>query len=171
MPPLSSPAGHCASRRDTIFSLTLAGETRPVRHRAGRVQTQHSRATRVRAPRRTVTAMDLTIETHRVSKRYGRTVAVDELSIGVHPGLVTAFVGPNGAGKTTTMPLLLGLADPDSGEALVRGRPYATIPRPLTVVGALLDARAFHPSRSARSHLRWLAQSNGIPVGRADAVL
>jgi len=69
------------------------------------------------------------------------------------------------------MHLLLGLADADSGEALVRGRPYATIPRPLTVVGAVLDARAFHPSRSARSHLRWLAQSNRIPASRADEVL
>jgi ABC-2 type transport system ATP-binding protein len=115
--------------------------------------------------------MDVTIETHGVSKRYGRTVAVDELSIAVRPGLVTAFVGPNGAGKTTTMHLLLGLADADSGEALVRGRPYAAIPQPLTVVGALLDARAFHPSRSARNHLRWLAQSNGIPTRRADEVL
>jgi ABC-2 type transport system ATP-binding protein len=115
--------------------------------------------------------MDATVETKNVTKRYGRTVAVDGLSISVLPGRVTGFVGPNGAGKTTTMQLLLGLAGPDSGEALVQGRRYATIPRPLTVVGALLDARAFHPSRSARSHLRWLAQSNGIAAGRADEVL
>jgi ABC-2 type transport system ATP-binding protein len=111
------------------------------------------------------------VETNGLSKRYGRTVAVDDLSIAVRPGLVTGFVGPNGAGKTTTMHLLLGLAAPDSGEALIQGRRYAAIPRPLTVVGALLDARAFHPSRSARSHLRWLAQSNGIPASRADQVL
>jgi ABC-2 type transport system ATP-binding protein len=115
--------------------------------------------------------MDATIETHAIRKRYGRTVAVDELSLSVRPGLVTGFVGPNGAGKTTTMHLLLGLASADSGEALIRGEHYATIRRPLTVVGALLDARAFHPSRSARSHLRWLAQSNGIPTRRADEVL
>jgi ABC-2 type transport system ATP-binding protein len=111
------------------------------------------------------------VETNGLTKRYGRTVAVDDLSIAVRPGLVTGFVGPNGAGKTTTMNLLLGLASADAGEALVQGKRYRTIERPLTVVGALLDARAFHPSRSARSHLRWLAQSNGIPVGRADDVL
>jgi ABC-2 type transport system ATP-binding protein len=115
--------------------------------------------------------MEATVETSAVTKRYGRTVAVDELSIAVQPGRVTGFVGPNGAGKTTTMHLLLGLATADSGEALIRGRRYTTIARPLTVVGALLDARAFHPSRSARSHLRWLAQSNGIPSGRVDEVL
>jgi ABC-2 type transport system ATP-binding protein len=115
--------------------------------------------------------METTVETTELTKRYGRTVAVDELSVAVRPGLVTGFVGPNGAGKTTTMHLLLGLSSADSGEALIRGMRYATIARPLTVVGALLDARAFHPSRSARSHLRWLAQSNGIPARRADEVL
>jgi ABC-2 type transport system ATP-binding protein len=116
-------------------------------------------------------AMSDMIETRSLTKRYGRTVAVDELSIAIRSGLVTGFVGPNGAGKTTTMHLLLGLASADSGEALIRGTRYATIERPLTVVGALLDARAFHPSRSARSHLRWLAQTNGIPGGRVDDVL
>jgi len=115
--------------------------------------------------------MEAVVETSGLTKRYGRTVAVDDLSIAVRPGRITGFVGPNGAGKTTTMHLLLGLASADAGEALVRGRPYRTLERPLTVVGALLDARAFHPGRSARSHLRWLAQSNGIPVGRADEVL
>jgi ABC-2 type transport system ATP-binding protein len=115
--------------------------------------------------------MDVTIETRALTKRYGGTVAVDELTIAVQPGRVTGFVGPNGAGKTTTMQLLLGLASAESGDALIDGRHYATIARPLTVVGALLDAAALHPSRSARSHLRWLAQSNGIPVGRADQVL
>jgi len=115
--------------------------------------------------------MEAVVETSGLTKRYGRTVAVDNLSIAVRPGRITGFVGPNGAGKTTTMHLLLGLASADAGEALVRGRPYRTLERPLTVVGALLDARAFHPGRSARSHLRWLAQSNGIPVGRADEVL
>ena len=115
--------------------------------------------------------MDATVETRNVTKRYGRTVAVDDLSIAVQPGRVTGFVGPNGAGKTTTMHLLLGLAAPDSGEALIRGRPYVAIPRPLTVVGALLDARAFHPSRSARNHLLWLARSNGLPSRRVGEVL
>jgi ABC-2 type transport system ATP-binding protein len=115
--------------------------------------------------------MDATIETHGLTKRYGRTVAVDDLSIAVRPGRVTGFVGPNGAGKTTTMHLLLGLTAPDAGTALVGGRRYAAIPRPLTVVGALLDAGAVHPGRSARSHLRWIAQSNGIDAGRVDDVL
>jgi len=115
--------------------------------------------------------MEAVVETRGLTKRYGRTVAVDDLSIAVRPGRITGFVGPNGAGKTTTMHLLLGLASADAGETLVRGMPYRTLERPLTVVGALLDARAFHPSRSARSHLRWLARSNGIPVGRADEVL
>jgi len=115
--------------------------------------------------------MEAVVETRGLTKRYGRTVAVDDLSIAVRPGRITGFVGPNGAGKTTTMHLLLGLASADAGQALVQGRPYRALERPLTVVGALLDARAFHPSRSARSHLRWLAQSNGIPAGRADDVL
>jgi ABC-2 type transport system ATP-binding protein len=115
--------------------------------------------------------MDATIETRSLTKRYGRTVAVDDLSIAVRPGLVTGFVGPNGAGKTTTMQLLLGLAAADAGTAFVAGRRYATIPRPLTVVGALLDAGAIHPGRSARSHLRWIAQSNGIPGSRVTDVL
>src|SRR5262245_57015086 len=115
--------------------------------------------------------MDATIETHALTKRYGKTVAVDDLSIAVRPGRVTGFVGPNGAGKTTTMQLLLGLAAPQSGEALVTGRRYVDLQRPLTVVGALLDAGAVHPGRSARSHLRWIAQSNGIARGRPDEVL
>jgi ABC-2 type transport system ATP-binding protein len=115
--------------------------------------------------------MVATVETHSLTKRYGPTIAVDDLSIAVQPGKVTGFVGPNGAGKTTTMQLLLGLAAPQSGEALVHGRPYAEIERPLTVVGALLDAGAFHPGRSARRHLEWIAESNGIARGRANEVL
>ena len=115
--------------------------------------------------------MDTTIETNGLTKRFGRTVAVDHLSIAVGAGRVTGFVGPNGAGKTTTMQLLLGLAAPASGDALIDGRRYGAIERPLTVVGALLDAAAVHPSRSARNHLRWLAQSNGIGRDRADRVL
>jgi ABC-2 type transport system ATP-binding protein len=115
--------------------------------------------------------MTATIETQALTKRYGTTVAVDDLSIAVRPGRVTGFVGPNGAGKTTTMQLLLGLAAPQSGEALVTGRRYVDIERPLSVVGALLDAGSFHPGRSARSHLRWIAQSNGIARGRPDDVL
>src|SRR5262245_31923392 len=115
--------------------------------------------------------MDATIETHALTKRYGKTVAVDDLSFAVRPGRVTGFVGPNGAGKTTTMQLLLGLAAPQAGEALVGGRRYVDVDRPLTVVGALLDAGAVPPGRSARSHLRWIAQSNGIGRRRPDEVL
>jgi ABC-2 type transport system ATP-binding protein len=115
--------------------------------------------------------MTATIETHALVKRYGRTTAVDELSIAVRPGCVTGFVGPNGAGKTTTMQVLLGLAAPDSGEAYIAGKRYASIARPLTVVGALLDAAAVHPGRSARNHLRWIAQSNRLAAERVDHVL
>src|SRR5262249_40978471 len=95
----------------------------------------------------------------------------DRLSIAVRPGRVTGFVGPNGAGKTTTMQLLLGLAAPQSGDALVDGRRYVDVERPLTVVGALLEAGAVHPGRSARNHLRWLAQTHGIARGGRDEVL
>ena len=140
-------------------------------HRAVAGARHRSRATRSEHDGRTVGAVTSTIETHGLTKRYGRTVAVDDLSIAVRSGLITGFVGPNGAGKTTTMQLVLGLAHADSGEALVDGRQYRTIPRPLTAVGALLDAGALHPGRSARSHLVWLARSNGIPPDRADRVL
>ena len=115
--------------------------------------------------------MHATIETHGLTKRYGRTVAVDDLSIAVRPGRVTGFVGPNGAGKTTTMQLLLGLAAPDAGEAFVAGKRYVDIARPLTVVGTLLDAGAVHPARLGRTHLRWLAQTNRIPRSRVEEVL
>jgi ABC-2 type transport system ATP-binding protein len=115
--------------------------------------------------------MDATVEVHGLTKRYGSTRAVDNLTFTVHPGRVTGFVGPNGAGKSTTMRLILGLDAPDRGTALVNGRSYAALDVPLREVGALLDARTFHPGRSAREHLRWLAASNRIPRDRVDAVL
>jgi ABC-2 type transport system ATP-binding protein len=115
--------------------------------------------------------MDARLEAQGLRKRYGSTVAVDGLSFTVRPGVVTGFVGPNGAGKSTTMRLFLGLDAPDTGTALVGGRPYAELASPLREVGALLDAGAFHPGRSAREHLRWLAASNGLPRGRVDEVL
>jgi ABC-2 type transport system ATP-binding protein len=111
------------------------------------------------------------IEAHELTKRYGTTVAVDRLSFTVQPGRVTGFLGPNGAGKSTTMRLLLGLDRPDSGHATVAGRPYRELVRPLTVVGALLEAKAVHPGRSARDHLLWLAQSQGLPKRRVGEVL
>ncbi|TDD21847.1 ATP-binding cassette domain-containing protein [Kribbella turkmenica] len=106
-----------------------------------------------------------------LSKRYGDTVAVDALDLTVAPGRVTGFLGPNGAGKSTTMRMILGLDTPTEGTALVDGRPYAAWPRPLAKVGALLDAKALHPRRTARNHLIAMAESNGIPVSRVDEVL
>ncbi|MET8352212.1 ATP-binding cassette domain-containing protein [Micromonospora sp. NPDC005206] len=113
----------------------------------------------------------VTIEVRGLRKRYGSTVAVDDLSFTVESGMVTGFVGPNGAGKSTTMRIILGLDTADEGTALVGGRPYRTLTRPLRTVGALLDASAAHPGRSARNHLLWLARSNAIPARRVDEVL
>ncbi|MFC4009121.1 ABC transporter ATP-binding protein [Nonomuraea purpurea] len=111
------------------------------------------------------------IEAVGLTKTYGDTVAVDGLSFSVPPGRVTGFLGPNGAGKSTTMRMILGLDNPTAGHALIAGRRYRDLRRPLRTVGALLDAAWVHPNRSARTHLRWLARSNGIPAGRAEEVL
>ncbi|HWM06249.1 MAG TPA: ATP-binding cassette domain-containing protein [Actinophytocola sp.] len=115
--------------------------------------------------------MEATIEVRELHKRYGQTVAVDGLSFTVHPGQVTGFVGPNGAGKSTTLRVILGLDRPDSGRALVGGRPYHQLRNPLREVGAMLDASALHPGRGARNHLLWLAHAGNLPVGRVDEVL
>jgi ABC-2 type transport system ATP-binding protein len=111
------------------------------------------------------------IEARNLTKRYGSTVAVDELSFEVKPGMVTGFLGPNGAGKTTTMRMIVGLDRPDHGSVKLDGRSYRDLPVPLHEVGALLDAKAFHGGRSAYNHLLCLAQSNGIPARRVDEVL
>jgi ABC-2 type transport system ATP-binding protein len=111
------------------------------------------------------------IEASGLSKRYGATLAVDDLSFTVPPGQVTGFLGPNGAGKSTTMRLILGLDAPSAGTVTVNGRRYACYPRPLFEVGALLEAKATHPGRSAANHLRWLARSNGIGAARVEQVL
>jgi ABC-2 type transport system ATP-binding protein len=111
------------------------------------------------------------IEAIGLTKRYGRTVAVDDLSFTVQPGRVTGFLGPNGAGKSTTMRMILGLDRPTAGRVLIDGKSYADLSRPLRTVGALLDAKWVHPNRSARAHLRWLAKSNGLPAKRVDEVL
>lgn len=103
-------------------------------------------------------------------KRYGDTVAVDDLSFDVHPGVVTGFLGPNGAGKSTTMRLMLGL-DKGDGQTLFDGRPFIEIRQPMNEIGAVLEARAFHPTRSARNHLRMFAAANGLPDRRVDEVL
>ncbi len=111
------------------------------------------------------------IEAKGLTKHYGATVAVDDLSFTVPPGQVTGFLGPNGAGKSTTMRLILGLDAPDSGSVTVGGRPYAAWRRPLLAAGALLEAKAFHGGRTARNHLLCLADSNGISRARVDEVL
>jgi ABC-2 type transport system ATP-binding protein len=111
------------------------------------------------------------IEIRNLTKRYGTTVAVDDLTFSVCPGIVTGFLGPNGAGKTTTMRMILGLAAPDAGTVTVNGHRYERSPAPMHEVGALLDARAVHGSRRAYDHLRCLAASNGIGRRRVHEVL
>ncbi|HVV30512.1 MAG TPA: ABC transporter ATP-binding protein [Mycobacteriales bacterium] len=111
------------------------------------------------------------IEVRNLTKRYGSTLAVDDLSFDVPAGVVTGFLGPNGAGKSTTMRMILGLDRPTGGHALVNGRPYARCGAPMREVGALIDAKDVHGGRSARSHLRALAQSNGLPARRVEEVL
>jgi ABC-2 type transport system ATP-binding protein len=111
------------------------------------------------------------IEARGLTKRYGRTLAVDDLSFTVRPGMVTGFLGPNGAGKTTTMRLMLGLDRPTAGTVTIDGRPHRQAGSPMREVGALIDARAAHGGRSARNHLLCLAQTNGISRPRVDEVL
>jgi ABC-2 type transport system ATP-binding protein len=111
------------------------------------------------------------IEARGLSKRYGSTSAVDDLSFTIRPGMVTGFLGPNGAGKTTTMRLILGLDRPTAGTVTVNGRPYSQLPSPMREIGALLDARAVHGGRSARNHLLCLAHTNHISPRRVDEIL
>ena len=111
------------------------------------------------------------IEAQHLTKRYGKTVAVDDVSFVVQPGRVTGFLGPNGAGKSTTMRMILGLDAPSSGSVRVNGKPYRDLTDPLRSVGALLDATAVVGGRSAANHLRWLADSNGIARRRVTEVL
>ncbi|REE96332.1 ATP-binding cassette domain-containing protein [Thermomonospora umbrina] len=112
-----------------------------------------------------------TIEVDGLRKRFGPTLALDGMSFTVRPGHVTGFVGPNGAGKSTTMRVVLGLDTAEEGTALIGGRPYRSLSRPLSHVGALLDAAALQPSRSARDHLLWLARSQGLPARRVNEVI
>ena len=111
------------------------------------------------------------IELQHLTKRYGPKTAVDDLTVTVLPGRVTGFLGPNGAGKSTTMRMVMGLDRPTSGTARVNGRPYVQHRAPLREVGALLEARALHPARTARAHLAALAATAGLPKGRVDVVL
>ncbi|MEN3306217.1 MAG: type transport system ATP-binding protein [Micromonosporaceae bacterium] len=114
---------------------------------------------------------DTTIVVSGLRKRFGSTTALDGMSFAVQPGQVTGFVGPNGAGKSTTMRVILGLDAADEGTALIGGRPYRSLRRPLCHVGSLLDAGALQPSRTARNHLLWLAHSQGLTARRVDAVI
>jgi len=111
------------------------------------------------------------IEAHSLVKRYGDKVAVDDVSFTIQPGIVTGFLGPNGAGKSTTMRMIIGLDAPTSGTVTVNGRRYADCPAPLSEVGALLEAKAVHTSRSARNHLLVLAATCGIPKHRVDEMI
>ena len=111
------------------------------------------------------------IEARGLTKRYGETVAVDNLSFTVEPGKITGFLGPNGAGKTTTMRLILGLDRPSAGSVTVNGKPFGQAAYPMREVGALLDAKAVHGGRSAYSHLLCLAETNNLPRRRVNEVL
>ncbi|WP_328562724.1 ABC transporter ATP-binding protein [Streptomyces coelicoflavus] len=111
------------------------------------------------------------IELEGLTKRYGEKVAVNNLSFTVRPGIITGFLGPNGAGKSTTMRMVLGLDRPTAGDVRIDGKHYDQLPDPLTYIGALLEAKAWHGGRSAYNHLLCLAQSNGIPASRVREVL
>jgi ABC-2 type transport system ATP-binding protein len=114
---------------------------------------------------------DVSIVVDDLHKHFGATTALDGMSFTVQPGQVTGFVGPNGAGKSTTMRVILGLDAADSGQALIGGRAYRSLNRPLCYLGSLLDAGALQPSRTARNHLLWLAHSQGLSARRVDAVI
>ena len=115
--------------------------------------------------------MEATIQVSGLRKRFGPALAVDGLTFSVTPGEVTGFVGPNGAGKSTTMRVILGLDAPDQGSALISGQPYPRLRRPLSHIGATLDAAALQPGRTARNHLLWLAHSQGLSGRRVDEVI
>jgi ABC-2 type transport system ATP-binding protein len=122
-------------------------------------------------PRLVLAESEAVVDCRALTKRYGELVAVDGVTFTLDPGTVTAFLGPNGAGKTTTLRLLLGLAEPSSGEALVFGRPYRELAEPVRRVGAVLESTDFHPGRSGRDHLRMLACAADLPLGRVEEVL
>jgi ABC-2 type transport system ATP-binding protein len=114
---------------------------------------------------------DATIEVSGLQKRFGSTLALDDMTFTVVPGKVTGFVGPNGAGKSTTIRVILGLDAPDQGDALVGGQPYRQLRHPLRHVGALVDAAALQPSRTGRNHLLWMARSQKMTASRVDEVV
>jgi ABC-2 type transport system ATP-binding protein len=111
------------------------------------------------------------IDVEGLTKSFGTTRALQDLSFSVRPGVVTGFLGPNGSGKTTTLRCLLGLVSPDAGTATIDGRAYRDLPDPVRVVGAALEASSFHPGRTARAHLQVMALAARIPLDRCDALL
>ncbi len=115
--------------------------------------------------------MSSVISVNSLTKQFGNARVVSNLNFEVVPGVVTGFLGPNGSGKSTTMRMIMGLDTPTSGTALVNGKRYAELNWPLREVGALLDAKAFHPARTAYDHLRCLAYTNGIPLARVEEVI
>ncbi|HXP55514.1 MAG TPA: ATP-binding cassette domain-containing protein [Streptosporangiaceae bacterium] len=119
----------------------------------------------------TAAVTEAAVQVDGLHKRFGPALALDGMSFTVQAGQVTGFVGPNGAGKSTTMRVILGLDRPDEGRALIGGRPYSGLRHPLSHVGALLDASALQPSRSARHHLLWLARSQGLGSNRVDELI
>src|SRR3984957_13501785 len=162
---------HCPRRPDRprppgrVFSPSLARGTPP------RPKTALRRDDRRRHRTLASATMEATIEVAGLRKRYGPTLALDGMSFAVQPGQVTGFVGPNGAGKSTTMRVVLGLDAADDGTALIGGQPYQSLRHPLSHVGALLDAGALQPGRTARNHLLWLAHSQGLGRARVDQVI
>ena len=136
----------------------------PVR---GRAQPLHG----CTEPRHIVRDCRVVIEARGLVKHYGTTIAVDDLTFSVRAGIVTGFLGPNGSGKSTTMRMMIGLDHPDAGSVTIDGLPYGEIKWPLRQVGALLEAKALHPGRSARNHLRALAASNRIPRSRVEEMI
>ncbi len=115
--------------------------------------------------------MTVVVKAESLTKRFGEVSAVTDLTFALEAGTITGFLGPNGAGKTTTLRMILGLAAPSSGRALVFGRPYAELPHAGLRIGAVLEATDFHPGRSGRDHLRMLGKAVGVPDSRADEVL
>src|SRR5262245_11162329 len=139
----------------------------------------HPEPTRQLTPERTQSVAEVSepsdsamvVSCQALAKRYGELVAVDEVTFSLEPGTVTGFLGPNGAGKTTTLRLLLGLAEPTGGEALVFGRRYRELAQPIRRIGAVLESGDFHPARSGRDHLRALSLAAGLPLSRVEEVL
>jgi len=127
--------------------------------------------TRTQPPPPVRTGRQYLLEVQHLTKRYGATTVVDDVTFTVRPGRVTGFLGPNGSGKSTTMKMLLGLAAPDAGRATIGGFRYRDLADPAGTVGVVLEPNAFHPGRSGRNHLRILARATGIPVARVDEIL